>query len=523
MRSWTSLTTLLALTGCSGTDLRYSDEAHAGIDTGAPPTNEDAGGSESDDNAPPESENAFLALVPAQTDVYVFVANPERNTVTRVKVDDRSVRTLEVGEDPRIVLTTPDYSTAVVFNRGDDSVSILDADTLEQRVVRVRDNMNQLAISPDGRFAALWHDLDAERPDDPTPSGVQSYNEVSFVDLSTGIHYGMAVDYNPREIKFNAAGTLAAVVTDTSLGLVDLRTFPLLPTLVPVTDELLDPPVAEEVEVSPNGDYAFVRQFGATDLAVVDLSLREVYRLPCGTNPTDLDITPDGAHAIVVARGSRELWSYAVADPFADPDVLPIPSTVGLGSVLIDPTGQQAILYTTATPTDRYATWDLNTGVIQERALVKPIKSIAVTPTGDSLLVFHTKTNATEGDASSPFYNSWALTTISLPDFRQNPLKLPAEPIGFDTSNNGRLGYFIMEGEPLLEVLDFQTLLPEEIELDSEPVYVGVLPDLTFGDSNEPFAWVSQKHVLGRMTFYDPDDGSVETITGFELNSQIED
>ena len=72
-------------------------------------------------------------------------------------------------------------------------------------------------------------------------------------------------------------------------------------------------------------------------------------------------------------------------------------------------------------------------------------------------------------------------------------------------------------------MLDYQTLLYEEIPLKSAPVYVGVLPDLDDTDNDEPPAWVSQEHELGRITFYDSDDDSIETITGFELNSEIED
>ena len=44
--------------------------------------------------------------------------------------------------------------------------------------------------------------------------------------------------------------------------------------------------------------------------------------------------------------------------------------------------------------------------------------------------------------------------------------------------------------------------------------------DPTDGDS--PQAWVSQEHDLGRISFFDPDEGTLETITGFELNSEIE-
>ena len=36
-------------------------------------------------------------------------------------------------------------------------------------------------------------------------------------------------------------------------------------------------------------------------------------------------------------------------------------------------------------------------------------------------------------------------------------------------------------------------------------------------------AYASQAHELGRLSFYDADADTVQTITGFELNSSIED
>ena len=65
-------------------------------------------GSENEDSAPStdadedlgsESENDFLRLLPATTDKYVFVANPARNTVTRVS-PVLDVITVDVGVDP---------------------------------------------------------------------------------------------------------------------------------------------------------------------------------------------------------------------------------------------------------------------------------------------------------------------------------------------------------------------------------------------------------------------------------------
>ena len=120
---------------------------------------------------------------------------------------------------------------------------------------------------------------------------------------------------------------------------------------------------------------------------------------------------------------------------------------------------------------------------------------MAVSPTGGSLLVFHTEGDADDADTSSPFYDAWALTLIDLNDYRQNPMVLPAEPSAYSTSTDGKYGFYLMEGYKFLEVLDFETMLPEEIVLNSAPLFVGTLPETDI-------AFASQEHELGRISFY---------------------
>lgn len=509
---------LLGAIACSAEDFgspRAPGDAD-GWDTGWGPPSDDG-----DSPLPPEEESQFFSLPPASSDVYVFIANPDRDTLTRVDANTLEVRTVRVGNEPTIVLTTPDYRWAVSFNRLDHSVSIVEAATLTRTDVSVRPNFNQMKMSPDGTWVVLWHDLAARKPNDPKPEGLQSFHEVSFVNVVTREHFPMAVGFNPRGVVFGAGGTLAAVVADDYLATIDLTAQTLQPELIQL-DPDLEPPRTEEVVLSRDGSWAFVRRFGTHSMLVVDLLARTVDQVPVGLDPTDLDVSPDGRSAIVLARGSRELWRFDMNDPFSPPDVLSLPTDEPLGSLSFAPGGELGVLYTT-TGSDRYAVWDLATDGIQVRRLVKPVQAVGITPTGNAMMVLHTKTDAQGADPTSPFFGHWALTMVSLEDFRTNPLKLPAEPIGFVNSNNGHFGYFIMEGEPRLEVIDYATLLATEIKLKSEPVYIGVLPDLDPDDGDEPAAWVSQQHELGRISFFDPDTSSLETITGFELNSQIED
>jgi hypothetical protein len=224
---------------------------------------------------------------------------------------------------------------------------------------------------------------------------------------------------------------------------------------------------------------------------------------------------------VAVARDSGELWVYAAERPFDPPAVVSLPVSSVYGSLLFDPTGDQAVVYTTASAVERFGVWDRQSDTVVERPLVKPVSNMAITPTGRSLMVFHTHEDGP--DTEPVFAGSWALTLIDLGDFRSNPLLLPAKPLSYANATTGELGYFVMEDSPFFEVLNYTTLLHDQYELASIPSFLGVLPDLNGVDGDESPAWVSQEHPLGRISFFDPDDTSLETLTGFELNSGIEE
>lgn len=505
---------VLVFASCSSTSFQ-------GDFTSSPSGDADADADADSDTDPGEQEEDLLRLPPAQTDVYVFVANPERDTVTRIEVGSLAVDTAPVGRDPRVVTTTPDRSTAVVFNRGDSTVTLLDARSLASRVVPVRANFNALSMSPDGGWVVAWHDTARERPDDPPVEGVQSFNEASFVDVVAGTHQALAVGFDPQQVQFTPDGATAVVVSDSALALIDLRARDLSARLVELQPGELTPARAEEVVLSPGGATAWVRLRGSSDLRVVDLDTLDVELVAAGAEPTDLDLSPDGLTTVAVSREDHELRVFDALDPGVPARVVPLPAAASYGSLQFDPTGRRAVLFTNAAAEERYALWDPLTDEIEERALVKPVSSVGVSPDGHTLLVFHP---TTDGPLTNELFRGKpALTLVDLDDFRTNPLLLPALPLAYTSSASGALGYLVTMDQNFLEVLDYDTLLHEQIPLPSPPVFLGVLPDLTPADADEPPAWVSQEYVLGRITFWDPDDRVPDTLTGFELNSRIEE
>lgn len=522
---WLAWPLAFAAAGCS--DSISLSGGGRGADFDEAPSDTFAGGTSGSGDGdtgrlPGEIEEPRLALQPALTDVYVFIAAPERDTVTRVNVRTLEVRTIPVGDRPTIVRTLADKRRAVVFNADDDSVTVLDGDTLSGETIGVRANLNAMQLSPDGRWAVLWYDALAIDDGGTQGGGASSFNEVSLVDLDRQVHVPMVVGFNPAGITFTPDGRTALVVSDASLAVLDLTSDDPLPRVVALSDDPLTAPTAEEVQISRDGTRAFVRQRGRDVITVVDLALGTVDELPVGQEPTDLDLTPDGAQAVVVSRGAKELTLFTVDDPFAPPRIVPFPDATPFGSVDIGDDGG-ALLFTTATATNRYATWDIAGDTITLRAVVKPISAIARTPDGSALLVVHPSTDAADGTTPEPYRGKPALSMISLADQRANTLSLSADVEGFANSPDGRLGYVILEGLRFLEVLDYRRLLFDEVPLPSVPAFLGVLPDLDPSDADRPAAWISQEHPLGRLSFWDPDDAALRTLTGFELNAGIEE
>jgi hypothetical protein len=88
------------LVGCSESamsEVMSGEEATMDAGAEAPASTEEG---DYEDGYEPEVEEDLLALMPATTPEYVFVANPDRNTVTRISVPGLAVITTEVGDTP---------------------------------------------------------------------------------------------------------------------------------------------------------------------------------------------------------------------------------------------------------------------------------------------------------------------------------------------------------------------------------------------------------------------------------------
>jgi hypothetical protein len=361
-------------------------------------------------------------------------------------------------------LPISDYATAITLNEGSDSVSIIDAKTMTVQEVAIRDNFNRLELSTDGHWVMAWYDPSQESMG--TTGGAISFNEASFVNVQTAQHFPMAVGFNPHGVHWTRDGVKAVVVSDNALAIVDLSAATPTPTLVTL-DEEGDAPEAAEVELSPDGKWAFVRQSGSDALVVVGLDDLSVQSVQADEGLSDIDLSPDGTSLAAVARTARRIVSFDPADPFALPTTVDFPFDEPFGSLNFTGDGSTGVLYTNATLVPSYAVWDVASGEMDERPLEKPVRSVGISAEGDSLILFHTQEDAEGADPESPFYGEWAVTMTDLSSGIANPILLDAEPSAYTVSEDGAYGYFIMDGLRYLEELDFATLLHENIQLPS--------------------------------------------------------
>jgi DNA-binding beta-propeller fold protein YncE len=484
-------------------------------DTGvaAAPNADQESDSEFDDGLGSEEESDFLALRPATTDAYVFVANPDRNTVTRISVPSLEVMTVEVGVEPLIVETSADYTRAITFNKGSNSISVINSETLEVTDIEIRKNLNQMKMSSDGNWAICYHDVNAEGGG-ASSGGAISFNAISIINLENQTQFEAMAGSYPHDVQYSEDGSFAVVISDDYLSVIDLTEDAPSPSRIAISDDLINPPRAEEVLLDPNGGKAIVRQYGVDVLKLVTFETGLVQDLPSGENPTDMDSSPDGLEAIVVTRTSKEIWRYSWDDPEFNQIVDTLPENEVFGSLLMSPDGSQGMVYSTVSGESTVGIWDPSTGETAVRGLVKPVSNVGVSPTGETAIVFHPESNG-DTPSTSQFYNHFALSLVDLGDLFTTAYLLDGEPTSFASTPDGEIGFYTMENQPFLELLNYQTFVPTEIRLPSNPVHLGTLPDTNT-------AFVSQEHDLGRISFFNTDEDELQTITGFELNAAIE-
>ena len=482
---------------------------------------------------PPEVEYTFGQPIASRR--FFYVAMTQQNELARIDGRTLAVSSTPVGIAPRTVASIPGGDGAIVLDSTNGTATIVRPTGTGDyiKVLPTLPHLNRLDVDPSGRYAVIWFDL-VTAIHDGGITGIGSFQDVTIVALGQNGEKAvdLTVGFRPRNVQFDATGNHAYVVTQDGVSVIDLGVQTSLPPTIippiPVADPSV-PPDDLEVDVIATGAYCAVRQAGVSSLRVVDLAANpgRAWTLPLASEPTDIDLSPDGTRAFAVLRDAKKLAIVDIPGDAQNPAGLETIdlSDATIGQLTLSKDGRRGLLYTNAslderltlvkfdTPGYPHVTWPLQ----------KSVRAVGISPNGASAVVLHAKVPGDPSTATS--FDDYIDKSYgySLVDLASGFAKLEitsVDPGPFVYAPDSSKAYIALDGGDApgsvreLQIVTVQNGVVQEKPLGSPPSSVGILPDA--GQ-----AFVAQRHPLGRVSFADFTSDAIRTVTGFDLNSHV--
>ncbi len=480
---------------------------------------------------------------PTHSERYVYVAMSELDALAKIDGTTLSVESIPVGDQPEILEAIPGTDGVVVLDRNNGTASIVRAlgEGDDSRVVPVLPNMNRISIDPTGSYALAWFDLRQETQGSGGLSGasaIGSFQDVTVIRLRQDSERSvdLSVGFRPRDVQFNADGSEAYVITDDGISVIDMalaiETGPSIVAPIDVAGGSDVDPIDIEVNVVASGEFAVVREVANAEIRIVGLSaglqgLSSRIVLPGAVS--DLDLAADGLSAYAVIPETSELAVIDLSDGLPDDGDVTSIDLGGevVGSMVLSPLGNQAVLFTNASSVERLTIVELaGAPLVRSFNLQKSIRSLGYDPTATSLIVTHAKTfgNAQENGISFEEFidRSFGYSIVDIATGFDKLQITAADPGAFSFSTTTPRAYVLVDGGDSpgaiaqTHIIELDTGVVRLKSMSSPPETVGILPEAGM-------AFVNQRHGLGRVSFINVASDAMRTVTGFDLNSRIVD
>ena len=508
--------------GCASDSSEAGYSPIDGFTTGDPGAGMSSGGEGGGTPLPPEEELESNYSAPVATGNYVWIANPTSGRVAYINATTLEVNVVEAGNAPTYVAAIPDANAdvAIVLNVLSYDATILRANgsNLTAESLPVPSSGNGWSVAKGGRWAIAWTDARRIEMADP----IDGFQDITVLDLKTGAMKStpLTVGYRPVAVAFDQAETRAFAITQDGISVVALDgSAPVVVKNIKLTDMPSPDATTRDVAITPDGSYALVRPDGANAVHVfslVDGSRTDVF-LPSAA--TDLDLSPDGSVAVAVVRDTRQVALLPVPGIVADPINFPlvdIPNAT-IGSASLAAKSPLALLYTNAVPNPVLTLLDTSAPAPNPRQiqLWAPVKAVFPTEDAAHAVVVH--------EAGGTIGSEYPAAMSIVPIANDLPAKLTgldAPVISVAVSPSGHEA-LVATGDEMhpqyrLYYASMPSLEVKKVQLASQPIAAGIVAGAERG-------YVAQKHPDGRITFVDFQTGSVRTLTGFELASQVID
>ncbi len=307
---------LLALVRCS--DLSsFADAPRSGSDSEPGLPTIDGGDSQGRDGdplePPPEEELEETFESPVATGEYVWAANPSTDRVALVNALDLTVKSVEVGEGPTYIAAVPSpegsgVNRAIVINVDGDDASLLreEGGTVVEQRIPLHPRANSWAVSPSGRWAIAWTDVDLIETSDPT-EGFQSVTVVRVPNAgagpeAAGAAFRLTAGYRPHRVFLSADESHAYIVGEPGITVIALGSIPAVERDVALTPPPGGDRTARDVSITPDGRFALVRRDGDARVEILEIATGQATIITLSGPVTDLDLIADGSRAIAVVR-----------------------------------------------------------------------------------------------------------------------------------------------------------------------------------------------------------------------------
>lgn len=523
---------LLALAHCGS-----SDSSGSGAPGGGPFPGADAGyasggsGGYAFDAAaeaapPPEKELESSFQAPVATGKYVWTANPDSGRVALIDATTFDIKLAEAGFGPTYVAAVsnpskPDDNAAIVLNVKSHDATLLRVQpdgSIQKKTLPTHAGANRVLVSSQGSWAIAWTDASAIANPDPT----DGFQDVTVLGLVPGKESStiLSVGYRPTRLAFAADEQRAFAVTEPGVSVVSLDgAGPEVSGLVEVSDNPLEDPASRDVTITPDGAYALVRHDASPDVSLVSLTDGTRTDVALSGNVTDLDLSDDGSRAVAVVRDKSEIAVLPVPGVATAPTVFDTKQIPGetIGSVSLSPGATVALLYTNATANDHLSIVDLRAGstYLDARTVALKAPVSAVFPAEDALHAVVLQTTAPGSSKAGAFSVVPTLDHIS-PKITGTDAAPNAVAIQPGSSSDHALVTVRNDAAKIFGVylVRLANLQVDFVSLASPPLATGVVAAANKG-------YVAQQHPDGRITFVDFTNGSVRTLTGFELGAKV--
>ncbi len=495
------------------------------------------------DQHPPEQGSTVTGPPPAATPDYVFALDPAGAQAVRIDARTLAIEAIPLGGSPVEIDALPTSDRVLVLNSGNDQLHLLDATdagpTVRRNIALDR-RQDHLRLSPDGDWAVCF--TDPNTSPDQGAEGIVTVVQLASSGTSAGTAFDRAAGYRVSDVFFRStAGSTrgAVVVALDTVSFIDLSqgSVPALPPRLSLPASASADLASRSVVATPDGAYVLIRSFTAQEITVVDVDAQTLAVLNIPDIATDLEVEPGGTAAVVVMRATAQVEVLAIPK---DLGASGNPALISLGSFkagqivlspVADPSrGPFGLLFTNATPSMEIARLDLSTGTVTDYpdTLQKLVQGVGISPDGKAAIVVHRPDpNPATTDpyaaqvAKDQGYSMFDFASAAAQLKRTG--KVAVQAFAFAPQGGAAAVALSDTADQIygVDALNLSTLVSSSLSLASPPEYVGAVPQQV-GNSSDPYTWVTQAYSGGRISFVDLSTLALETVTGFELNSQIQ-